>query len=208
MDSTVFCEACGAALNADAKFCRECGKAQPSGAGHFARPVTATRVRPEATRPIPPSAPIVARPVRPTSPPQAGLTGRDLLLIVLGLALAADLVFAPWFHLAGSLFSGGGLGPLSLSAVKQPKPGLGIAGAIAGGAAALGTLIDRSAVQPIFARLAAIGALIFVVLKFTLPHGETHIPLRNFGVGFWGAAALAVALLVTSFAARPRPRLA
>jgi hypothetical protein len=129
----------------------------------------------------------------------------DLLIIVLGLALAADLVFAPWFHLAGSLFSGGGLGSLSSSAIKAPKPGLGIAGAVAGGAAALGALIDRSAV---ITRLAGLAALVFVVLKFALPTGETSLPVRFFGVGFWAGAALAVALVLAALAAGPRGNVA
>jgi hypothetical protein len=44
------------------------------------------------------------------------------------------------------------------------------------------------------------------VLKFAVPHGETHLPLRYFGLGFWAAAGLAAALLVTSLAVRPHDR--
>ena len=53
-------------------------------------------------------------------------------------------------------------------------------------------------------RLAAVAALVFVFLKFVVPPTR-DLPLRYFGVGFWAAATLAVALTIVVMSTPARP---
>jgi hypothetical protein len=117
------------------------------------------------------------------------LSKDDWIVAGVALLLAIDLLFLPWFSVAG----------FSFSATDSPDGWTGILAVIAAIAILADVLIERLSPQttlPNFGgsrtatrfRLAATAAF-FVALKFIL-----HIHFSLFGFGFWAGIVLAAAL--------------
>jgi hypothetical protein len=125
-------------------------------------------------------------------------TREELLLAGVALLLAIDLLFLPWFDISV------GFGGLTLSvtstATGSPDGWLGVLGVLASIALLADLALERlSAVQlptvggnRATTRVAlAVVAAACVAVKFIL-----NVHFDWFGAGFWGAAGLAVALVV------------
>jgi len=132
-------------------------------------------------------------------------TRDELILGGVALLLAIDLLFLPWFEISV------GIGGLTLSvsstATGSPDGWLGVLGVLASLALVGDLAFERlsSAQLPAVGgsrattRLAlAITAAVCVALKFLF-----HVHFDLFGIGFWAAVVLAVALVV--FARRLGP---
>jgi hypothetical protein len=132
-------------------------------------------------------------------------TRDELILGGVAALLAIDLLFLPWFEVSV------GLGSITLSASStatgSPDGWLGVLGVLAALALIADLALDRlsNAQLPVVGgtrastRLVlAITAAACVAVKFLL-----NVHFEEFGFGFWGAAVLAVVLVV--FARRLAP---
>jgi hypothetical protein len=132
-------------------------------------------------------------------------TRDELILGGVAALLAIDLLFLPWFEVSV------GLGSITLSASStatgSPDGWLGVLGVLAALALIADLALDRlsNAQLPVVGgtrgstRLVlAITAAACVAVKFLL-----NVHFEEFGLGFWGAAVLALVLVV--FARRLAP---
>ena len=125
----------------------------------------------------------------------------DWIIGVLALLLAIDLLFLPWFDVSESVF--GVTVSVTSTGTGAPDGWLGVLAVVSSIALIADLVIERTslaAAMPNFGGsrtytrfiLAGLTAL-FVVLKFLF-----NIHFDSFGFGFWAAAVLTTALVVST----------
>lgn len=222
MSEAAFCEQCKGLIEATDRYCPSCGSSQAQvaaeqsagarGAGPEAPPVissvqptpTADTPRtqaPEASGDAPPRpATGPGEPGQPTDSQARGVSlesfsREEQILAGVALLLAIDLLFLPWFEVGVAGFS------VSTSATQNPDGWLGVLALLAALAVIADLAIERLSPHiqlPSLSRghgatrfLLASAAGACVGLKFLF-----HIHFSLFGVGFWLAAILSIALVL------------